>query len=268
MSVLADKNVLIIGDENRQIVELESVLKEHRVNILTAACGTTTATDLATKKIDIILLNHLHDGDPCSSLMSSLEGSKFIKEIPIFALVSDDETKIQQALMLGAADYITTQEPIQSIVKKMKLIFGQADNFSAPYIFDLSEDVPDVTIKGKRVFVVEDDSLLRNLLDAKLTSSSFPHEITATGADAISKIKAYKPDVVILDLMLPVKNGFEILAELKADATLKSLPVIVFSNRDAQEDKQKVFELGADRFFVKAMTDLSVLIETIEELTA
>ena len=68
--------------------------------------------------------------------------------------------------------------------------------------------------------------------------------------------------------MLPVKNGFEILAELKADATLKSLPVIVFSNRDAQEDKQKVFELGADRFFVKAMTDLSVLIETIEELTA
>ena len=67
--------------------------------------------------------------------------------------------------------------------------------------------------------------------------------------------------------MLPVKNGFEILAELKADLELKKIPVIVFSNRDSQEDKQKTFSLGAERFFVKAMTDLSFLIETIEELS-
>jgi DNA-binding response OmpR family regulator len=268
MSILAGKNVLIIGDENRQIVELESELKEQRATILKATCGNTTVSDLAGKKIDIIILNHLHDNDPCSALMDTLEGSKFLKEIPIFALVGDDETKIQEALMMGAADYITTREPISSVIKKLKLILGQADNYSAPYIFDVPEDVPDVTTKGKRVFVVEDDSLLRNLLDAKLTSSVFPHEFAVNGEGVIEKIRAYKPDVVILDLMLPIKNGFEILAELKADSALKLLPVIIFSNRDAQEDKQRVFDLGADRFFIKAMTDLSLLIETIEELTA
>jgi DNA-binding response OmpR family regulator len=268
MSILAGKNVLIIGDESRQIVELEAELKEQRAIVHNVQCGSTTAADLSNKKIDIIILNHLHDSDPCSALMAELEGSKFIKEIPIFALVGDDETKIQQALMMGAADYITSREPVGSMVKKLKLILGQPDNYSAPYIFDVPEDVPDVTIKGKRVFVVEDDSLLRNLLNAKLTTSTFPHEFAVNGEGVIEKIRTYRPDVIILDLMLPVKNGFEILAELKADAHLKSIPVIVFSNRDAQEDKQRVFELGADRFFVKAMTDLSLLIETIEELTA
>lgn len=268
MSILAGRNVLIIGDESRQIVGLELELKEHRVSVFKSPCGSTTVADLADKKIDIIILNHLHESDPCSTLIDTLKGSKFLKEIPIFALVSDDETKIQQALMMGAADYITTREPVSSIIKKLKLILGQADNYSAPYIFDVPEDVPDVTVKGKKVFVVEDDSLLRNLLDAKLTSSAIPHEFAVNGEGVPEKIRIYKPDVVILDLMLPIKNGFEILAELKADASLKSIPVIIFSNRDAQEDKQRVFDLGADRFFIKAMTDLSLLIETIEELTA
>jgi DNA-binding response OmpR family regulator len=266
MSILAGKHVLIIGDENRQILELETVLKEQRVTIFTMTCGAVTAADLSAKKIDIIIL--IHDDDPCTALAAALVGSKSLNEIPIFALVGDDETKIQQALMLGAADYITTREPVSSIIKKLKLILGQPDNYSAPYIYDLPEDVPDVTIKGKRIFVVEDDALLRNLLDAKLTSSAFPHEFAANGDGVIEKIRTYKPDVIILDLMLPIKNGFEILAELKDDPILKSLPVIIFSNRDAQEDKQRVFDLGADRFFIKAMTDLSLLIETIEELTA
>lgn len=268
MSILAGKNILIIGEEGNQITELEAELKKQRVNLLVSPCGTADLSDLESKNVDIILLNHLHEGDSCSSAMSIIAASASLKRIPLFALVGNDVKKIQEALMLGAADYITADEPVASVMKKMKQILGQPDNFSAPNIFDVPEDVSEVTGRGRRVYVVEDDSLLRNLLDAKLTSSSFTHEITSTGDGAVEKIRLFKPQVLILDLMLPVKNGFEILAELKADPELKSLPVIVFSNRDAQEDKQRVFDLGADRFFVKAMTDLSLLIETIEELSA
>jgi len=64
--------------------------------------------------------------------------------------------------------------------------------------------------------------------------------------------------------MLPGKSGFDILAELKDDEVLKNIPVIVFSNRDGQEDRARAKELGAVDFYVKAMTDLSELIEKIE----
>lgn len=268
MSILAGKNILIVGDESRQIVELEVVLKQQRMNIVTTSCGITGVNDLLKNKIDIILLNHLHDGDPCSQLMDDLQDSHLIKEIPIFALVEESEEKIQQALMLGAADYITTKESVTSIVQKMKHMLGQPDNFSSTALFNVPEDIVSVAPKSSRVFVVEDDALLRNLLDTKLTASSLPHEFAKNGADVLSKIRTFQPNVLILDLMLPVRNGFEILADLKADPDLKHLPVIIFSNRDSQEDKQKVFTLGADRFFVKAMTDLSVLIDTIQELSA
>jgi len=67
--------------------------------------------------------------------------------------------------------------------------------------------------------------------------------------------------------MLPGRSGFEVLTEIKNDKKLSDVPVVVFSNRDGQEDRQKASELGAKGFYVKAMTDLSELIETIESLT-
>jgi DNA-binding response OmpR family regulator len=268
MSILTGKHILIIGDENNQIMELEEALQDQEMHVHSASCGITSAKDLERNKIDIVLLNHLHDGDLCAKLLNGLRGSRLTKILPIFALVENTEAKIQKALMLGAADYVTTDEPTSSIVRKIKTIFGQPDTFSGASVFDVPPDTAQVTTKGIRVYVVEDDPLLRNLLDVRLEKSSFPHEFSADGKDIISKMKQFKPQVVILDLMLPMKSGFEILAEMKADAQLKNIPVIVFSNRDAQEDKQRVFDLGAERFYVKAMTDLSVLIETIEDLAA
>lgn len=266
MSILSGKNILIVGGENSQIIELESVLKKQKMNVLTASCGSTSAADIETQNISIILLNHLHENDICSHIIDEIRGTRFAKGIPVFALVPDNEQKIQEALMMGAADYITTNEPLNSVVQKMKVMLGESDNFSGATILDVPVDTIEVSGHGKKVFVIEDDALLRSLLASKLEASGFPAEFAINGADILEKVKAFKPSVIILDLMLPVKNGFEILADLKADLNLKKTPVIVFSNRDSQEDKQKVFELGAERFFVKAMTDLSFLIETIEEV--
>ena len=267
MSILSGKNILVVGAENPQIIELESVFKKHKLNVFTASCNSTTTGDIEKLSIDIILLNHLHDDDICSQILDTIRGTRFAKEIPVFALVPDSEQKIQQALMMGAADYITTNEPLNSIVQKMKVMLGESDNFSGATILDVPSDTIKVSGAGKKVFVIEDDALLRSLLASKLEASGFPAEFATNGAGIIEKVKVFKPNAIILDLMLPVKNGFEILAELKADLELKNIPVIVFSNRDSQEDKQKTFSLGAERFFVKAMTDLSFLIETIEELS-
>jgi DNA-binding response OmpR family regulator len=84
--------------------------------------------------------------------------------------------------------------------------------------------------------------------------------------NVLPAMRQFNPDVIVLDLMLPGRSGFEVLAEVKADDKLQQVPVIIFSNKDTAEDKQKAQDLGARGFYVKAMTDLSELIELIESL--
>jgi DNA-binding response OmpR family regulator len=267
MSILEGKSVLIIGDlTGGEHHELELVLKKQRMHVSKAACETVSMVDIEKNRVDVVLVNHLHSSDACTKLLDDLREKILNKNVSIFALVEDTQENIKEVLLLGVTDYITLTESNESIVKKIKLVFGHPDNFSSASILEVPSDTAVTTKKGIKVFVVEDDSLLRNLLSTKLEASSFPAVFSADGSDVIRKIQEFKPQVIILDLMLPVKNGFEILAELKAHSQLKSIPVIIFSNRDSQEDKQRVFQLGADRYFVKAMTDLSILIETIEEL--
>lgn len=267
MSVLAGKNVLIIDAPDTASSELETQLKKHHATVLKAVCGEVTPDYLTSQKVQLIVVNHVHNGEACFILLQKLQ-SKELQEIPAFVSVPDNEKAIQRVLMSGAADFILPNEKTDSVLIKLKTILGQPDNLSGSNVFALPDDETFVTAQGKRVFIVEDDSLLRNLLHAKLEATKFPHEFATSGATAVEQIKSFKPQVIILDLMLPVKNGFEILEEIKQDAQLKAIPVIIFSNRDSEEDKKRVFTLGAERFYVKAMTDLSVLIEAVEDLTS
>lgn len=267
MSVLTNKQILIVGDENIQIFNLERSLEAYGASIHTTTCDTVDSGLLKTKKIDIVLLNHLHNGNTCVDMLNKLRTADTSRAIPIFALVEEDEESIEEVLTLGVADYITSGGEVDSIVQKIKVIFGQGNDFSGSSAIDISPLPSRVSTKGVRVYVVEDDPLLRNLLSIRLDKSSFPHEFSSDGKQAIDAMKQFKPDVIILDLMLPGKSGFEVLAEVKSDEKLKGIPVIVFSNRDGQEDRRKAKELGAVGFHVKAMTDLSELVKTIEEIT-
>lgn len=266
MSVLTNKHVLVVGDENTQIFNLERSLEAYGVTIHTTSCDSVSSELLEENKIDIVLLNHLHDGHTCVDMLSKLRSLDLSHALPIFALVEDVEDKIESVLALGVADYITPSEDVHSIIQKMKVIFGEGDNFSGSTAIDITPIHNATSTKGIRVYVVEDDPLLRNLLSLRLEKSSFPYEFSGDGRQAIDSMKQFKPDVIILDLMLPGKSGFEVLSEIKSDNDLKDIPVIVFSNRDGQEDKRKAKELGAAGFYVKAMTDLSELIKTIEDI--
>lgn len=265
MSVLTNKSVLVVGDENAQIHNLEDELRSMGVAVNASTCALVTADSINEQKVSLIILNHLHEGDTCRQMLQTLTSTELKEALPVLALVEDDEDKIQEVLMLGATDYITPDESTESVIAKIRTIFGEDSGSSGDSVIDISPLKADVSKTGVRVYVVEDDPLLRNLLSIRLDRSSFPYEFS-DGSQDISTIRQFNPDVIILDLMLPGKSGLDILAEVKADDTLKDRPVIVFSNRDGQEDRHKAKELGAVGFYVKAMTDLSELIETIERL--
>lgn len=102
------------------------------------------------------------------------------------------------------------------------------------------------------VLVVEDDKFLRDLIVQKLRREGFPVIEAITGNDALRFAKESKPAVVLLDLILPGLDGFEILKRMKEDESTATIPVIILSNLGQREDVERGLRLGAVDFMIKA----------------
>lgn len=122
------------------------------------------------------------------------------------------------------------------------------------------------TLNGTKIMWVEDDKFLSEMIAKKLRDHGAELEFTETGEGAVEKMRDVQPDLLLLDILLPVKSGFEILEEMKQDDQLKDVPVILFSNLGQQEDIDKGYNLGADKFLVKATVDLENVVDEIAEM--
>lgn len=118
--------------------------------------------------------------------------------------------------------------------------------------------------KNARVLVVEDDAFLQNIYEAKLKKEGFEVETANNGQEALDLARQKKPDVILLDLIMPIKDGFETLRELKEDTALKDIKVAILSNLSQEEDKQKLMELGAIDYVVKANISFGEIVEKIQ----
>jgi DNA-binding response OmpR family regulator len=105
---------------------------------------------------------------------------------------------------------------------------------------------------SKKVLIVEDDKFLRELLGKKLAQVGYTAILAVNGEEGLEKVKKDKPDIVLLDLILPGINGFEFLEKRKSDPAISSVPVIILSNLGQREDIEKGLKLGAKDFLVKA----------------
>ncbi|MDO8639468.1 MAG: response regulator [bacterium] len=115
-----------------------------------------------------------------------------------------------------------------------------------------------------KILVVEDDKFLRELIARKLTQEAYIVVQAVDGEDGVKKIKAEKPDLVLLDLILPGIDGFEVLARIKDDQSLGSIPVIILSNLGQKEDVERGLKLGAVDYLIKAHFTPGEIIEKIK----
>jgi two-component system phosphate regulon response regulator PhoB/two-component system alkaline phosphatase synthesis response regulator PhoP len=107
-------------------------------------------------------------------------------------------------------------------------------------------------VNGKKILIVEDDEFLRSLTAKRLEKEGYTVVVAVDGESAVSVARENMPNLILLDLLLPGINGFDVLEKLKTDETLKNIPVIVFSNLGQKEDIDKANSLGADDFLIKA----------------
>ena len=117
-----------------------------------------------------------------------------------------------------------------------------------------------------KVLIIEDDDFLRSLAVTKLEKEGFAVTMAANGQEGLAQVATTAPDLIILDLMLPIMSGFDVLKELKASDATKNIKVIVFSNLGEESDIKTCLDLGANDYLVKANFTLDELVEKIKEL--
>lgn len=126
-------------------------------------------------------------------------------------------------------------------------------------------EITDVNQKGTHILVVEDDDFLRELIVGKLKNEGFRVSQAIDGKEGLYKLREEQPQLVLLDLILPGIDGFEVLHQAHIDPIVSSIPIIVLSNLGQKGDIDRAKENGAVGYLVKAHFTPSQIIEKVQE---
>ena len=119
-------------------------------------------------------------------------------------------------------------------------------------------------VAGKYVLVVEDDPFYSKIYKTKLAKEKIESQLVSNGNEALKAVATLRPGLILLDLIMPGKDGFETLTELKADPAVRDIPVIVLSNLSQEEDIERIKELGAIEYLVKANVPIQEVIDKVK----
>ena len=116
---------------------------------------------------------------------------------------------------------------------------------------------------AKKILIIEDDKFLRELIAQKLVKEGYDIAEAVDGEKGIKAVGEEKPDLVLLDLVLPGIDGFEVLARIKGDSEIAQTPVIILSNLGQKDDIEKGLKMGAVDYLIKAHFTPAEIIEKI-----
>ncbi len=112
--------------------------------------------------------------------------------------------------------------------------------------------------------IVEDNELISKVYQTKFIKEGFEIFLARDGEEAVKKITTEKPDMILLDLMIPKKDGFGVLEDIKKIPVLAKIPVIVLSNLGQQKDKDRALELGANEYLIKVDSSIQEIVDKVK----
>ena len=118
---------------------------------------------------------------------------------------------------------------------------------------------------NSKILIVEDDEFLLKMYQKKFSLMGYEVMTAHNGVEGMERMKTEKPNLVLMDLMMPKMDGFEMLERVKKDVALKSIPVVVLTNLASDDDKEKVMSLGAADYIVKSGTTPAEVVEMVQK---
>lgn len=116
-----------------------------------------------------------------------------------------------------------------------------------------------------KILFIDDDNFLRKVYKSELGEQGYDVILAADGEEGLEKAQLNDPDLIILDLIMPKKNGFEVLIDLQNNLATKHIPVLILSNLGQENDIKKGLDLGAVDYLVKDNTTLSVIVDKVKQ---
>ena len=118
---------------------------------------------------------------------------------------------------------------------------------------------------AKKILIIEDEKIISDLLERKLTREGYSVVITTNGIDGLAKMREDRPDMVLLDIIMPKMGGFEVMEEMNKDEALKDIPVIVVSNSGQPVEIDRIKKMGAKDWLIKTEFDPQEVSEKVKK---
>ena len=283
---MADKQRIVIAEDDALLRDvLVEKFEKNGFIVDRAEDGVVALEKMNAAKPDILLLDMLMPRKGGMEVLEEMNASEALKGVPVVVISNAGQLKeAERVRKLGARDFVikTVFDP-QEVLEKIKHILENPNepqgewvvrnqNITGAGAITTTNTMPEETKPTSAatpkafVLVVEDDKFLRELLVRKLTAEGFDVENALDGETAFGILANKTPNIILLDLILPNIDGFEILARVRKDAKTEKTPVIIFSNLGEKADIDKAMGLGATDFMVKANFTLDEIVTKIHSI--
>lgn len=253
------KKIFILEDEAILRDALAQKLRKEGFAVSDAADGIEGLRKITEEKPDLVLLDILLPGMDGFGVLENIRKNPLTRDIAVIIISNSGQpVEIERALKLGIKDYLVkAQFDPAEVIEKVGNVFGMrlsASGISAAVVREEpdGDSAQSAAERMSRVLIVEDDKFLRQLLVKKFTGNGFAVDEAIDGSDALALLRKQVPHVMLLDLILPGIDGFEVLRQMRSTPEFSKIPVIILSNLGQQEDIQKGKDLGAIDYLVKA----------------
>ncbi|MES2315027.1 MAG: response regulator [Patescibacteria group bacterium] len=256
------EKILIIEGDAGLGEQLSNALKAEGYVTFLIKDGTEGLKAIYDTMPQLIIIDLVISGTDAYDILAKKNAEVMLSKIPVFILSTQGVPINMRRVPEGSVtEYVVSLKPDPAdLVARINAHFGHQGNA------EQKQSAPTTPVGGKNVLWVEDDKLIGSILAKKLISSGFNLSHAKNGEEAIAHLKDNVPDIIILDLMLPGMDGFEILQKARMDERLKKVPAMILSNLSKPSDIEKAKMLGAAKYMVKASSSLDQIVAEVKKL--
>lgn len=235
------KTILVIDDEQIVHTELSNLFTQEGYRILHAFNGEMGVILASQHHPDIILLDVVMPGIDGWQVLAQIKGDPNLKDIPVIMLSRTVEKKL--AFARGVGDILVKPVDSHILLDKIKTFLSMDTN--------------------EYVLTVDDDEATRKLIGKTLSKAGWKVEEAINGKFALEKIKEKIPCLILLDLLMPEMNGFELIDNLQANAAWREIPVIILSSKSLSPEERTKLESSVACVFQKGAYKKTGLLDEI-----
>ncbi|MBI1888348.1 MAG: response regulator [Candidatus Spechtbacteria bacterium] len=251
--------ILIIEDEPTLGKMLKDKLTKDGYEVFSARDGEEGLLEVRKEKPALVLLDIAMPKLGGMEVLETMHADPELSAIPVIIISNSGEpVEIDRAKSLGVKDYLIKAEfDPKEVSEKVGKVLGNLEGSSMPHR-ERSKD-------QKKVLVIEDDQFLRDLIIKKLEEEGFETLQAIDGEEGLRLIREEKPAIVLLDLILPGVDGFEVLKQAKEDAGVRAIPIIILSNLGQKDDIDRGLALGAEDYLIKAHFTPGEIVQKVKD---